>query len=127
MRIYLTILSVIPMLNSIVLAGGTPSSADQLKSKLPVILNAIAWIGYAIAFGMFIFIGIKYMLSAANEKATLKQGSINFLIGGVLIASASVVANIVAAIASGGGSLKANSLAQGLIDTAQGAAGLGTP
>ena len=131
MRIYLTVLCMVFMLNSIVLAGGaTPStSVEQLKGKLPVILNAIAWIGYEIAFGMFIFIGIKYTLSAANEKATLKQGSINFLIGGVLIASASVVADIVAGIAAGGGSLGSNSLATGLIDAAQNAAhfGGGTP
>lgn len=124
MRIYLTVLCLISMLNSVVLAGGT-SSVDQLKGKLPVILNAVAWIGYAIAFGMFIYIGIKYTLSAANEKATLKQGSINFLIGGILIASASVVADIVAGVAAGGGSLGSNSLATGLINAAQGAAGFG--
>ena len=123
MKTYLTILCMVPMLNSVVLAGG--SSIDQLKGKLPVILNAIAWIGYAIAFGMFIYIGIKYTLSAANEKATLKQGAINFLIGGVLIASASVVADIVARVAAGGASLGTNSLASGLINAAQGAAGLG--
>ena len=124
MRIYLTILCAVSMLNSMVLAG-SGDSIGQLKAKLPVILNAVAWIGYAIAFGMFIYIGIKYTLSAANEKATLKQGAINFVIGGVLIASAAVITDVVAAVAAGGGSLKTNSLAQGLIDAAQGAAGFG--
>ena len=37
------------------------------------ILGAIQWIGYAFAIGMLIYIGIKYTMSAANEKADLKK------------------------------------------------------
>ncbi len=99
------------------------SSVEQLKGKLPTIINAIAWIGYAISFGMLIFIGIKYMLSAANEKATLKQGAINYVIGGVLIACASLVADIVASVASQGSATNAGGFASQLISTAKQAAG----
>ncbi len=55
------------------------------------ILGAIQWIGYAFALGMLIYIGIKYTMSAANEKADLKKGLINFVIGAVLIAGASTI------------------------------------
>ena len=113
-------MSLLPMINSCVYAA---SSADQLKQKLPVIINGIAWIGYGVSFGMLIFIGIKYMLSAANEKATLKQGAINYVIGGVLIACASFVANIVASVASQGSASDASGFASQLIQTAKDAAG----
>ena len=121
MRIYLTLTSLLAMLNNCVYAGG--SSVSDLQSKIPVIINAIAWIGYAVSFGMLIFIGIKYMLSAANEKATLKQGAINYVIGGVMIACASVIANIVAMVASQGNTGGARDFATELISSAQSAAG----
>ena len=120
MRIYLTLVSMLPMISSCAYAA---SSVDQLKGKLPVIINAIAWIGYSISFGMLIYIGIKYMLSAANEKAVLKEGAINYVIGGVLIACASFVADIVAAVASQGSASDAGGFASQLISTAKDAAG----
>lgn len=55
------------------------------------ILGAIQWIGYAFAIGMLIYIGIKYTMSAANEKADLKRGLINFVIGAVIIAGAATI------------------------------------
>lgn len=55
------------------------------------ILGAIQWIGYAFALGMLIYIGIKYTMSAANEKADLKKGLINFVIGAALIAGAATI------------------------------------
>lgn len=120
MRVYLTLVSMLPMISSCAYAA---SSVDQLKGKLPVIINGIAWIGYGVSFGMLIYIGIKYMLSAANEKATLKQGAINYVIGGVLIACASFVANIVATVASQGSASDAGGFASQLISTAKDAAG----
>lgn len=124
MRIYFTLVSMLPMISSCAYAA---SSVDQLKGKLPVIINGIAWIGYGISFGMLIFIGIKYMLSAANEKATLKQGAINYVIGGALIACASFVADIVASVASQGTASDAGGFASQLISTAQQAAGFTGP
>ncbi len=115
MRIYLTVFMLIAMLNNVVYAA---TSADQLKLILPRIINGLAWIGYAISFGMFIYIGIKYMLSAASEKAALKEGSISFVVGGILIASASFVANIIAVFAAGRTNLAPGGLASNLISAA---------
>ncbi len=55
------------------------------------ILGLVQWIGYAMAIGMLIYIGIKYVMSAANEKADLKKGLINYLIGAIIIFAASTI------------------------------------
>lgn len=59
------------------------------------ILGAMQWIGYAIAVGMLIYIGIKYTMSAADERANLKGSLVKYVIGAVLIASAVTVVGIV--------------------------------
>ena len=64
------------------------------------ILGAIQWIGYAFAIGMLIYIGIKYTMSAANEKADLKKGLINFVIGAVIIAGAATICGWLASFGS---------------------------
>lgn len=52
------------------------------------ILGAMQWIGYAIAVGMLMYIGIKYVMSAADERANLKGSLVKYVMGAVLIASA---------------------------------------
>ena len=54
-------------------------------------LGIVQWIGWGIAIGMLIYIGIKYMMASANEKADLKKGAINYVIGAILIASGTSV------------------------------------
>ena len=56
------------------------------------ILGFVRWIGYAIAIGMLIYIGIKYVTSPAAEKADTKQALVKYVIGAVLIAGASTIA-----------------------------------
>ena len=55
------------------------------------VLGLIQWIGYAFAIGMLIYIGIKYTMAAANEKADLKKGLINYVIGAIIIAGAATI------------------------------------
>lgn len=71
--------------------GNISASMGQGKGAVNQILSAIQWIGYAFAIGMLIYIGIKYTMSAANEKADLKKGLINFVIGAVIIAGAATI------------------------------------
>lgn len=59
------------------------------------ILGVIYYISMAIAVGMIIYIGIKYMSSAANERASLKGNLINYVIGAVIIFAASNVLKII--------------------------------
>lgn len=74
--------------NSISINTGVSSLPTQTAGN---ILGLIQWIGYAIAIGMLIYIGIKYVMSAANEKADLKKGLINYLIGAIIIFAASTI------------------------------------
>lgn len=57
-------------------------------------LGVIQFFGYAMAIGMIIYIGIKYMMASANEKADLKKGAINYVIGAILVAAATTVVGI---------------------------------
>lgn len=120
LRVYLTIMMACTMMQSVVFAD---TSAEKISAMIPKILNAIAFAGYAVALGMLIYIGAKYTLAAANEKADLKQGVVNYLIGIVVIVSASAIANIVSAIAVGGNAGKdASGLAGAIIEAATNAA-----
>ena len=62
------------------------------------ILGAIQWIGYAIALGMLIYIGIKYVMSSAQDKADLKNNLVRYIIGVVIIAGASTIFGIIKGI-----------------------------
>ncbi len=119
LRVYLTILMACAMMQSAVFAS---SSADKISEKIPKILNAVAFGGYSVALGMLIYIGAKYTLAAANEKADLKQGVVNYAIGIVVIVSASAIANMISAIAAGGEGTSASSLAGDIIEAATNAA-----
>ena len=64
------------------------------------IIGFIQYAAWAIAIGMIIYIGIKYTMSAANEKADLKKGLINFVIGAVIIAGAATICGWLASFGS---------------------------
>ena len=72
--------------------------ADKIGTN---ILQAVKWIGYAFAVGMLIYVGIKYMMSSANEKADVKKGLINYVIGAVLVAGASTILGFIIGFANG--------------------------
>lgn len=109
-------------------AGNASDDAEELEeisSKIGQILNVMAWIGYAIALGMLIFVGIKYMMSAANERADVKKGLVNYIIGIIIIGSAALIANIVSTIAMGNTAKTHHSLAEEIVvDTGAGLGGL---
>mgnify|MGYP003298038893 CR=1 FL=1 len=42
------------------------ATAGKIKAIGNVILSALLWFGYAIALGMVIFIGIKYIIGSAD-------------------------------------------------------------
>ena len=64
-----------------------------LENPLASILGIITVIAGAIAVGMLIFIGIKYMTKGAGAKAEVKDTLLPYLIGAVVIGSASFLAN----------------------------------
>ena len=93
--VLLTLAMLATMFSTVFALPGDLTSVDpkleQGSGAVSKILGAIQWIGYAFAIGMLIYIGIKYTMSAANEKADLKRGLINFVIGAVIIAGAATI------------------------------------
>ncbi len=77
-------------------------AADEqviIGNILNSILNIVAWFAYAIALGSVIFLGIKYVLSGANERANLKGLLPKYLIGIALIVMCFGIAQAVSNIA----------------------------
>ena len=57
-------------------------------------LGYFTWFGYAIAIGMLIYIGIKYTMAAAEERANTKKVLVRYVIGAILISGASAILSI---------------------------------
>lgn len=62
--------------------------ATTLASK---VLGFVQFVAYAIALGMLIYVGIKYVMASANEKADLKSALVKYVIGAIIIAGASTI------------------------------------
>lgn len=73
-----------------------PPSA--LNGVIGAVLGFVKVIGYAFAVGMLLYIGIKYTMASANEKADLKKGSISYVIGAIIIFGASTLVGILATL-----------------------------
>lgn len=70
----------------------TPTAPGTAAETASSIIGYIQWIGYAIAVGMLVYIGIKYVMASANEKADLKNSLIKYVIGAVLIVGGVTIA-----------------------------------
>ena len=66
----------------------------QVPEMTQRIIGALMWIGYAIGLGMVIYVGIKYVMASADEKASLKGMLTKIVIGALIIASAVTITNI---------------------------------
>lgn len=55
------------------------------------VLGFVQFVAYAIALGMLIYVGIKYVMASANEKADLKSALVKYVIGAIIIAGASTI------------------------------------
>ena len=64
------------------------TNAQTIANK---ILGIIQWFGYIIGFAMLLYIGIKYMMSAANDKADMKKALIGYVIGAIILFGASTI------------------------------------
>lgn len=87
--------SVASAISGFAVTASAPGGGQVFANK---ILGFVQWVGYAIAIGMLIYVGIKYVMAAANEKADLKNSLIKYVIGAVLIAGATTIAGWVFSI-----------------------------
>lgn len=67
---------------------------SSANGVIKTVLGALKWIGVAIAVGMLIFLGIKYVTSAPEGKANLKGQLGVYVLGFVFIVAATTVVGI---------------------------------
>ena len=92
----LVCLSMTAMVFATDILGGNQNVTPQLDSTemstwVGDVLGIIQYICWALAIGMLLYLGIRYLMSAANERAELKNSSIRYVIGALMIASGSTV------------------------------------
>lgn len=78
--------------------GGEVTAPAGAEATANTIIGVIKWIGYAIAVGMLVYVGIKYIMASANDKAEIKNALIKYVLGAILIAGAPTIAEWVFAI-----------------------------
>ena len=82
---------------------GTITGADDAKSGiqtlLGTVLTGIRLVGAGIAICILSYVGIKYMISSASERAELKNYMIKYVIGAVLLISATFIVTQMVTIA----------------------------
>lgn len=79
---------------SSVIGGLNNASSDVgvLAGPATAIIGLIKYIAIAVAFGMIIIIGIKWMTAGAGGKATIKDTLLPYLIGAICVGAASAIA-----------------------------------
>ena len=77
----------------------SPSEESVFTSILTDIVHYISWFSIIIAFGFLIFIGIKYVMSGASQKANLKSIFPVFFLGLIIIIFSLTIAKFVSDIA----------------------------
>lgn len=107
----IVIITLTLMFSSIVFAsdassviGGLNNSASDggiLSGPVSKIIGVIKYIAIAVALGMVIIIGIKWMTAPAGGKAAVKDTFLPYLIGAICVGAASAIAQF--AIGLGGG------------------------
>ena len=73
----------------------TPTPPEGGADLANSILGALMWIGIAIAIGMLIFLGIKYVTSSPDGKADLKKQLGVYILGFVFIVGATTIVGII--------------------------------
>ncbi len=117
-----TLLLIGIMIQGIVLAGApatptvTTDDVEEIQTVIMRVLRTLSYFGYAIALGMLIFVGAKYTMSPANERADVKKGLTGYVFGTFLIAGASVIASIVSGVAAMGAGDSLESMADKILE-----------
>lgn len=92
-RLFLIAFTLILCIPTVVLADPSYTLVHDVSLN---IIRVMKWFGYAIALGAFILMGIKYVISPANEKANIKGKLILFFIGMFLVVMSRIIAQFFA-------------------------------
>ena len=72
-----------------------PGAVSTFDKLIGAILGIVQVVGYGFAVGMLLYVGIKYMMASANEKADLKKGAINYVIGAIVVFGATTIVTLI--------------------------------
>ena len=75
--------------------GVSVKGSEALTDFGNVLITVITTIGVVASVVILIILGIKYMLGSIEEKAQYKKSMMPYLIGSVVVFSASTIANII--------------------------------
>ncbi|MBQ8299090.1 MAG: hypothetical protein IJX99_04360 [Clostridia bacterium] len=102
----LTLLMVFSMFTIVNATGGiitSPVTPDignpEMKTMTEEILGIVYYACMAVSMGMLIYVGIRYMMASANEKADVKSASVKYLIGAIVLFTATNLFKIILSIA----------------------------
>lgn len=76
-------------------SGLTGTDTSEFNTFGQKIIGGIQAIGSLVAVGILVVLGVKYMLGSAEEKAEYKKTMIPYLVGAILVFSASNIAGFV--------------------------------
>lgn len=79
----------------------TKDGVSDLDTKTGKILNIVQIAGTAISLVALLVLGMKYMLSSPNDKATIKEKLVPYVIGVIIFFAASNLVTIVLKFAMG--------------------------
>ena len=101
MKVLSISLIAIMMISTVCFADGLDGLGFDVKPTQPndgkttdlvnTVLGVLQWAGIAIAVGMLIFLGIKYISKGVSEQAEIKKSLPIYLLGVVLILGASFI------------------------------------
>lgn len=107
MKKYVLLLILIFTITSVSFATGyipnvNPGDANvgQFKNVAVTIIATMKWVGYVVAIGMLIYVGIKYTMAAADEKASMKGVLVKVVTGSLIIAGATTIVDFVLTLSS---------------------------
>lgn len=75
--------------------GLASQASDATVSIIGSVLDVIRFVGAAVALGVLLVIGIKYLVASAGERADIKKYAVNYVIGALILFAASGIFTII--------------------------------
>lgn len=75
--------------------GEQSSLGNNAKSASSTVVGVVQIVGVAVAVIMLIWLGVKYVSAAPNEKADIKKGAMIYVVGAAFILAASAFLSLI--------------------------------
>lgn len=75
--------------------GGSKAVMESAQDVMGAIISVMQVVGVGIAIIMIIYVAIKYMTAAPNEKAEFKKSATAYIVGAIILFATSGILNII--------------------------------